>query len=112
MLCGCNVSSSLIIKQGRKITGNEEGAVDIKKQRTWRQYMNRCEISPHFTRTYANNCLQPRRIQQTSGQDKIITSSRRNAFAPFIACFVFCDSKDEYLINSLTFVDTLCCALS
>ena len=22
--------------------GNEEGAVNIKKQRTWRQYMNRC----------------------------------------------------------------------
>jgi len=27
--------------KGRSVLGNQEGAVDIKKQRTWRQYMNR-----------------------------------------------------------------------
>ena len=26
------------------MAGNQEGAVDIKKIRTWRQYMNRCVI--------------------------------------------------------------------
>lgn len=28
--------------QGRHVIGNQEGAVDVKKMRTWRQYMNRC----------------------------------------------------------------------
>ncbi|KAF9566297.1 DUF1777-domain-containing protein [Agrocybe pediades] len=27
--------------KGKHVTGNQEGAVNIKKQRTWRQYMNR-----------------------------------------------------------------------
>ncbi|KAF7363323.1 U4/U6.U5 small nuclear ribonucleoprotein [Mycena sanguinolenta] len=27
--------------KGKHITGNQEGAVSVKKQRTWRQYMNR-----------------------------------------------------------------------
>jgi len=27
--------------KGKHITGNQEGAVNVKKQRTWRQYMNR-----------------------------------------------------------------------
>ncbi|EJD02397.1 DUF1777-domain-containing protein [Fomitiporia mediterranea MF3/22] len=27
--------------KGKPVTGNEDGAVNIKKQRTWRQYMNR-----------------------------------------------------------------------
>ena len=28
--------------QGKHVDGNQEGAVDVKKMRTWRQYMNRC----------------------------------------------------------------------
>jgi hypothetical protein len=28
-------------RQGKHVTGNQEGSVDIKKIRTWRQYMNR-----------------------------------------------------------------------
>ena len=31
--------------QGKPVTGNESGAVNIKKQRTWRQYMNRHVVS-------------------------------------------------------------------
>ncbi|KAH8107127.1 hypothetical protein BXZ70DRAFT_1004004 [Cristinia sonorae] len=27
--------------KGKKVEGNQEGAVDVKKMRTWRQYMNR-----------------------------------------------------------------------
>jgi len=27
--------------KGKPVVGNETGIVDIKKQRTWRQYMNR-----------------------------------------------------------------------
>jgi len=27
--------------KGKHIAGNQEGAVNVKKQRTWRQYMNR-----------------------------------------------------------------------
>lgn len=27
--------------QGKKVEGNQEGGVDVKKMRTWRQYMNR-----------------------------------------------------------------------
>lgn len=27
--------------KGKPVEGNQEGAVDIKKRRTWRQYMNR-----------------------------------------------------------------------
>lgn len=27
--------------KGRHVIGNQEGAVDVKKMRTWRQYMNR-----------------------------------------------------------------------
>ncbi|KAF8481528.1 U4/U6.U5 small nuclear ribonucleoprotein 27 kDa protein, partial [Gautieria morchelliformis] len=27
--------------KGKPVQGNQEGAVNIKKQRTWRQYMNR-----------------------------------------------------------------------
>jgi len=27
--------------KGKAVEGNQHGAVDIKKQRTWRQYMNR-----------------------------------------------------------------------
>jgi len=27
--------------KGKGVEGNQEGSVDIKKQRTWRQYMNR-----------------------------------------------------------------------
>lgn len=30
--------------QGKHVDGNQEGGVDIKKMRTWRQYMNRCAI--------------------------------------------------------------------
>ena len=29
------------ILQGKHVDGNQEGGVDIKKMRTWRQYMNR-----------------------------------------------------------------------
>jgi U4/U6.U5 small nuclear ribonucleoproteins len=29
------------ISQGKPVQGNQEGSVSIKKQRTWRQYMNR-----------------------------------------------------------------------
>ena len=35
------------------MAGNQEGAVDIKKIRTWRQYMNRCVI--RFYRGYLAN---------------------------------------------------------
>jgi hypothetical protein len=28
--------------QGKPVVGNQEGTVNVKKQRTWRQYMNRC----------------------------------------------------------------------
>lgn len=27
--------------KGKKVEGNQEGGVDVKKMRTWRQYMNR-----------------------------------------------------------------------
>lgn len=27
--------------KGKHVEGNQEGAVDVKKMRTWRQYMNR-----------------------------------------------------------------------
>ncbi|KAH7924584.1 hypothetical protein BV22DRAFT_1013004, partial [Leucogyrophana mollusca] len=27
--------------KGKRVEGNQEGAVDVKKMRTWRQYMNR-----------------------------------------------------------------------
>ncbi|KAG8933544.1 hypothetical protein FRC02_011655 [Tulasnella sp. 418] len=27
--------------KGHTVQGNQEGAVDVKQQRTWRQYMNR-----------------------------------------------------------------------
>lgn len=27
--------------KGKHVTGNQEGGVNIKKERTWRQYMNR-----------------------------------------------------------------------
>lgn len=27
--------------QGKKVVGNQEGGADVKKVRTWRQYMNR-----------------------------------------------------------------------
>lgn len=37
----CRVSYSLNFMQGKPVVGNEDGAVDVKKQRTWRQYMNR-----------------------------------------------------------------------
>ena len=30
--------------QGKHVDGNQEGAVDLKKMRTWRQYMNRCVV--------------------------------------------------------------------
>lgn len=28
--------------QGKHVEGNQEGSADVKKMRTWRQYMNRC----------------------------------------------------------------------
>lgn len=28
-------------RQGKQVTGNQDGGVNIKKVRTWRQYMNR-----------------------------------------------------------------------
>ena len=34
--------------QGKHVEGNQEGAVNVKKQRTWRQYMNRCAFSVVF----------------------------------------------------------------
>lgn len=37
----------LITQQGKPVTGNQDGAVDVKKPRTWRQYMNRCVYSPN-----------------------------------------------------------------
>lgn len=42
----------LIIYQGKHVEGNQEGSADIKKVRTWRQYMNRsvlkiqCDLHP------------------------------------------------------------------
>lgn len=29
------------LEQGKPVEGNQEGAVEVKKVRTWRQYMNR-----------------------------------------------------------------------
>lgn len=36
-----SLHNSLSSLQGKPVQGNQEGSVDIKKQRTWRQYMNR-----------------------------------------------------------------------
>lgn len=38
-----NSCSSLynILVQGKAVVGNQQGAANVKKQRTWRQYMNR-----------------------------------------------------------------------
>ena len=30
-----------MLKQGKHVEGNQEGAANVKKMRTWRQYMNR-----------------------------------------------------------------------
>ena len=37
----CFLSGSVTLLQGKQVEGNQEGSVDIKKMRTWRQYMNR-----------------------------------------------------------------------
>jgi U4/U6.U5 tri-snRNP-associated protein 3 len=42
----CFLVSSLVVTslQGKQVVGNQEGGVNIKKIRTWRQYMNRYAI--------------------------------------------------------------------
>ena len=37
----------LIPLEGQHVTGNQEGATNVKKPRTWRQYMNRYVFSKY-----------------------------------------------------------------
>lgn len=43
--CVLNVSWYI---QGKHVIGNQEGSADVKKIRTWRQYMNRYADFPFF----------------------------------------------------------------
>lgn len=38
--------------QGKRVEGNQEGVVDVKKMRTWRQYMNRCDPHSNISSLY------------------------------------------------------------
>ena len=52
------------ILQGKHVDGNQEGGVDIKKMRTWRQYMNRCAMLRfEFDNDLTNVCFQAWRFQ-------------------------------------------------
>ena len=48
--------------QGKHVEGNQEGSVNVKKMRTWRQYMNRrggfnrCPISSYDGRVSCTDC--------------------------------------------------------
>jgi U4/U6.U5 small nuclear ribonucleoproteins len=61
----------MVCLQGKKVVGNQEGGADIKKVRTWRQYMNR---RGGFNRFVAMH-LYPARVLiaafKTSGQNQI-----------------------------------------
>lgn len=35
---------SIYTSQGKRVEGNQEGTANVKKIRTWRQYMNRCVL--------------------------------------------------------------------
>ncbi|KAJ3735458.1 hypothetical protein DFJ43DRAFT_991428, partial [Lentinula guzmanii] len=51
---------------GKHVEGNQEGSVNVKKSRTWRQYMNRSAYS-YFTICTTNiSIYKTRGIQQVS----------------------------------------------
>jgi hypothetical protein len=53
--------------QGKHIDGNQEGAVNVKKQRTWRQYMNRYDTVQLLRNRIPDPLLQQaRRVQQVN----------------------------------------------
>ena len=54
---------TIILSQGKKVVGNQEGAANIKKIRTWRQYMNRCalSLSIRLTNDLMSSSSSPRR---------------------------------------------------
>lgn len=47
----------VLCTQGKHVQGNQEGTADVKKIRTWRQYMNRYAILSPVVRTSFNNRL-------------------------------------------------------
>ncbi|KAJ4000067.1 hypothetical protein F5050DRAFT_1563635, partial [Lentinula boryana] len=57
-VAGCPVSHST---QGKHVEGNQEGSVNVKKSRTWRQYMNRSAYS------YITMCATNKYISKTRG---------------------------------------------
>jgi U4/U6.U5 small nuclear ribonucleoproteins len=75
------VSSSLVLlglttyrpvhSQGQAVEGNQEGAVKINQQRTWRQYMNRFVRAVFSLFTTYRLILQEGRFQQASGEGQI-----------------------------------------
>ncbi|EGN95364.1 hypothetical protein SERLA73DRAFT_60068, partial [Serpula lacrymans var. lacrymans S7.3] len=52
--------------KGRHVEGNQEGSVNIKKMRTWRQYMNRCVLYIFNVHVSHITFKQSRRIQQVN----------------------------------------------
>ena len=75
------------IFQGKHVEGNQEGAVDIKKMRTWRQYMNR--YVGRFTMIYLFT-------------DQIIVfllSCRRGGFNRFVELFITANTFSSFLPN-------------
>lgn len=42
---GRDTRQSLTCPQGKHVEGNQEGSIDVKKIRTWRQYMNRFVVN-------------------------------------------------------------------
>lgn len=84
--------------KGREVTGNQEGGVFIKKQRTWRQYMNR---KGGFNRYTAASFRCEARIV-TDGAHCVIGLSTRSS--SLSSCRITLFSAIHYLFTSPGFM--------
>jgi len=56
-LCTISLIHFQFFFKGKHVTGNQEGAANVKKSRTWRQYMNR---SVSFVLACNHSCVSRR----------------------------------------------------
>ncbi|CAE6441864.1 unnamed protein product [Rhizoctonia solani] len=76
--------------KGKTVTGNQQGAANVKKQRTWRQYMNRKDFGPDASQDDLNETYEMTRQSQT---EPLLASSTSATFGDDVYKLVDAESR-------------------
>lgn len=88
--------------QGKHVQGNQEGTADVKKIRTWRQYMNRYVILSLVVRTFfddgASSCtdVEASTDHWTRSNDGFMAISTRTSDGQLVECIRCFDHATDY----------------